>query len=947
MTFPIPRRQAGTTAAMLLAAACGSLLLSAQQPTVLSLPVGDGRLTIEPCGAGILRVVFARDPAFAGRQSLAAGGRRCETVRATTAVSEREATLETPALVARVDRATGTVTIRDRDGTVLLAERPGGRTLEAATVQGERTFHVRQQWEPADEALYGLGQHQLGLMNIKGYDVDLWQHNVSMAVPVLVSSRGYGILWDNPSYTRFGDLGRAAPIPADQLRDASGRPGGLTGSYFADARFERQVAARVDAVIDIEVPGGTPTPNTRIHPDLPPEGDISVRWEGAVVPAVSGDHIFQAYSNAGIKLWIDERLVMDHWKQGWLPWYDVARVRLEQGRTHRVRLEWSKDQGVETLQFGWKPPAADDATSLWSEVGDGIDYYVLHGPSLDSVIANYRRLTGEAPMMPRWAFGLWQSRERYRTAQESLDVLAEYRRRGLPIDVIVQDWQYWKDDAWGSHAFDEARFPDPESWIRAIHEQHDARLMISVWGKFYPGTAHFEALKAGGHLYEEPLRAGLKDWLGFPYTFYDAFSPGGGRLFWSQLKETLFEKGIDAWWMDATEPDLVQPMPTLDLQRRFMHPTALGSGARVLNAYPLVNSRAIYDGQRGSAPNQRVFILTRAAYAGQQRYASAMWSGDVTATWQAFRKQVPAGLGLSLSGLPYWTTDSGGFATPPRFTRTPMSPADAEEWRELNVRWFQYATFLPVMRLHGQHPFREPWHIAPDSHPAYTAMARFARLRYRLLPYVYSLAGAVTHEGGSFLRPLVMDFPGDPQAREIGDQFLFGPALLVNPVTTYEARARQVYLPGAGPWYDAWTGVAHAGARAIDAAAPYDTLPLFVRAGSILPLGPDLHYTGEKPADPITLIVYAGADGRFTLYEDDGLTYEYEQGGSSRIPLTWSEATGTLTIGRRDGSFTGMLRDRTFRAVLVSQDTARGLDRADEHATAVAYRGEAVEVKLR
>jgi alpha-D-xyloside xylohydrolase len=673
---------------------------------------------------------------------------------------------------------------------------------------------------------------------------------------------------------------------------------------------------------------------------------VSVRWEGEVAAETTGDHTFQTFSNGGVRLWVGDRLVIDHWRQGWLPWIDLARVRLEAGRRTRLKLEWTKDQGMETMRLLWKAPAPGRAISLWSEVGEGVDYTFVYGPDLDRVVAGYRRLTGEAPMMPRWVFGLWQSRQRYKTAQESLDVVDGFRSRGIPFDTIVQDWFYWRENAWGSHAFDPERFPDPEGWIRAIHARH-ARLMISVWGKFYPGTENFGAMRSRGFLYELNLKEGLKDWVGpgYPYTFYDAFNPEARRLFWSQVERALFLKDVDAWWMDATEPDLL-PTPTLDGQRTHMHPTALGTGSRMLNAYSLVNSRGVYEGQRAAAPGQRVFILTRSGFAGQQRYAAATWSGDITSTWTAMRAQIPAGLGFSLSGMPYWTMDVGGFSVPGRFAGEKVSPEDAEEWRELNARWFQLGTFVPLLRVHGEFPFREMWQLGGESHPAYQAELKFDRLRYRLLPYVYSLAGSVTHQSGTILRPLVMDFPTDARARDVGDQFLFGPAVLVSPVTTYKARSRFVYLPPAAGWYDFWTGTAVAGGQTIDAPAPYDSIPVHVRAGSIVPLGPELQYTGEKPAEPITLLVYAGGDGAFTLYEDDGLTCAYENGAFTRIPVRWSDATRTLTIGRREGAFPGMLAERSFEVVLVSRDKAVGFSFAPHADRTVRYRGEAVEVRL-
>jgi alpha-D-xyloside xylohydrolase len=510
----------------------------------------------------------------------------------------------------------------------------------------------------------------------------------------------------------------------------------------------------------------------------------------------------------------------------------------------------------------------------------------------------------------------------------------------------VQDWFYWKADQWGSHQFDPARFPDPAGWIRDIHDKYHAHLMISVWPKFYPTTTNFQIMRAHHFLYEPNLGEDIIDWTGHPDTFYDAFNPAARELFWSQINTNLFSKGVDAWWMDASEPDMTAT-PTLAGQRAHMHPTAMGTGARMLNAYPLVNSEAIYEGQRQAAPNQRLFILTRSGFAGEQRYAAAVWSGDTSSTWTAMRAQITAGLGFCLSGMPYWTMDTGGFSVPARFSTSNPTPADAAEWNELNARWFEFGTFVPLLRVHGEFPYREMWELGGDNSPACRAELKFDRLRYLLLPYIYSLAGAVTHEGGTIMRALVMDFPADTNVFNIGDQYLFGPALLVNPVTTCQARSRPVYLPpAAGGWYDFWDGQWLAGAQTIDAPAPYDAIPIYARAGSIIPTGPEIQYTGEKPADPITLYVYAGADGGFTLYEDDGLTYDYEHGAFARIPIRWDDAKRTLTIGEREGSFKGMLKERTFNAVLITKDKPAGFPATPTTEHSVKYNGKLVQIKF-
>jgi alpha-D-xyloside xylohydrolase len=898
------------------------------------LPVGDGFLRLQVRDPGIIRVAYAKDRAFFTRPSLAVLPATEPVPHWDLTQNAHEILLTTAKLQACVSLDSGAVSFYDPSGQLLLAEKPGARALEAATVQGENTFHLRQEWLPNDdESLYGLGQQQLGIIDLKGYDLNLWQHNTNVVVPFLVSSRGYGILWDNASYTRFGDLRPFTSIPADCLRDATGQPGGLTTGTFSPANPDQLQNSSVTANITLGSGRAGGRRNNR-----------STRWTGQIVPPTTGDYQFQTYSNGGIKVWIDSRLVIDHWRQNWLTSNDQVKIHLEAGHSYPIKVESGGDQTT-TMELRWKTPNPSTDTSLWSEVGDGLDYYFIIGPALDQVIAGYRQLTGQATMLPQWAFGLWQSRQRYETSQESLDVLAEFRKRQIPFDNIVQDWQYWPRDQWGSHLFDPQRFPDPVAWIKAIHDQH-AHLMVSVWGKFYPGNANFDAMQKAGFLYQPNLTEGLRDWIGFPYTFYDAFNPAARQLFWQQINTALFSKGVDAWWMDATEPDLTASPPTLEGQRTHMNPTALGTASRVLNGYALENSRAVYEGQRSAAPNQRVFILTRSGFAGQQRYGAVTWSGDITSTWTALAKQIPAGLGFSISGIPYWTMDTGGYTMQSKFSTDNPTPENLDEWRELNARWFELSTFTPFLRVHGELRPREMWNLGDETTPVYQAELKFDRLRYAMLPYIYSLEGGVVHDSGTIMRPLVMDFPKDATAREIPDEYMFGPAFLVAPITTYKARSRPVYLPTGATWYDFWTGVAQPGGQTLDTAAPYDSLPLYVRAGSIIPFGPIVQYTGEKPADPITLHIYAGADGEFTLYEDDGLTYDYEKGAFARIPLHWNDANQTLTIGQREGSFPGMLTDRTFNLVLHSPTPPTDFAYTTKPNATVSYHGKPVSVSL-
>jgi len=550
-------------------------------------------------------------------------------------------------------------------------------------------------------------------------------------------------------------------------------------------------------------------------------------------------------------------------------------------------------------------------------------------------------------MLPRWALGFWQSRERYKTQQEIEQTVDEFRKRKIPLDNIVLDWSYWKEDAWGSQDFDSSRFPDPSGMISKLHNQYNAHFMISVWPKFYEGIDNYRLFDEKGWLYKQNIKDRQRDWIGKGYvsTFYDAYNADARKLFWNLLDKHLFSKGVDAWWLDATEPDVLSNA-SIEHRKELMNPTALGPATQYFNGYALMNASGIYEGQRQAKPDQRVFILTRSAYAGIQRYAAATWSGDIASRFDELARQIPAGINFSLSGLPYWTTDIGGFYVEDKYDQpAPQGPA-LQEWRELNTRWFQYGAFCPLFRSHGQFPYREVFNIAPENSTEYQSMLYYNQLRYRLMPYIYSLAGATYHHDYTIMRGLIMDFGADTAVRNIKDQFMFGPALLVNPVYSYQARSRALYLPANTGWYDLYKGQFTNGGQHITAAAPLERMPLYVKEGSILPFGPALQYTGEKAADTVMLYVYTGKDAQFTLYEDEGLNYNYEKGQFSRIALSWNEAKQTLSIGAAEGTFPGMLQQRTFRIIKISKDKAKGLDLNQQPDQTVQYNGKEQTVLL-
>ncbi len=852
-------------------------------------------------------------------------------------------TLSTSLLSAEVSLLTGAVSFTDNDGTLFLTEKEdGGRSFMPVMAMGEKGYTIRQQFESyPDEAIYGLGANQTSFMNLKGKDADLFQYNTLAVVPFIISNRNYGILWDNNSRTKYGDIRDWNELSSLKLYDSQGAENGLTATY-ADRKTGKQVfTTRNEREISYQF-----IPDLAGFPEGFNPGEGKVTWEGAFETDTTGVFKFMFNSAGYARLWIDGRLLFDRWRQCWNASASYFTLNLEQGRRYPLKIEWIPDGGESYIALRYLTPLDDDEQqriSFWSEVADQIDYYFISGENMDEVISGYRTVTGKAPVMPEWAMGFWQSRQRYTNQEELLDVVREYRKRNIPFDNIVLDWQYWPADKWGDHQFDVTRFPDPDGMIRTLHDDLNARIMISVWPKYYVGTENYEAMKSKGYLYMRNVEMERRDWIGYLSTFYDAFNADARTAFWNQINIALYSRGIDAWWLDATEPDITSNLP-MEERKAMMNPTALGSADRYFNAYSLVQAQGVYEGQRATDPENRVFILTRSAFAGLQRYSVANWSGDIAARWHDMAAQIPCGLNMSMSGIPWWTMDIGGFSVESRYHNP--SPADLDEWRELMTRWHQYGAFVPLFRSHGEFPFREIYNTAPDNHIAYKTMVEYNRLRYRLMPYIYSLAGQAWLNDYTIMRGLTMDFSLDTEVFDIADQYMFGPSLMVNPVTEYKARSRNVYLPSAYGWYDVRTGRHYAGGTVIEADAPYEWMPLFAREGSLIPTGPDIQYTGEKEADPLTLWVYAGADGAFELYEDEGDNYNYEDGAYTLIPLTWNEAERTLTIGKREGEYRGMLHERTINVIMVSENKAVKLDFGRPPDKSVKYSGEEIKVRF-
>ena len=891
----------------------------------------------------IIRVISVPDGAFPQEESLMAVAQSGPIPDFKVEESDEAVTVITASIKAAVSLRTGEVVFSDPAGKMILAEKQGGgKSFIPVKIKDESYYAVRQQFEsPDNEALFGLGANQTSNMNLKGKDADLFQYNTIAVVPFIISNRNYGLLWDNNSRTKFGDIREYSELSAMKLYNSAGSEGGLTATYSNRNDNNAVVTSREEKEI-----------NYQFIPDLPkfPAGyDLTngfVTWEGSFESDTSGLHKFVFTSAGYAKLWIDGKLVFDRWRQCWNPSSNYFDLGIEKGRKYPVRIEWTPDGGESFIAFKYlKPadPAEQNRISFYSEVARQIDYYFICGGSMDEVISGYRAVTGKAPVMPKWAMGFWQSRERYTRQDELLATVTEFRKRKIPLDNIVLDWQYWPPDKWGDHNFDPSRFPDPDGMIRTLHDQFNARIMISVWPKYYVGTENYEAMNSKGWLYRRNVEKGQKDWLGFVSTFYDPFNAAAREAFWGQINTKLFSRGIDAWWLDATEPDICSNLP-MDERKALMDPTALGPADKYFNAFSLVNAQGVYEGQRRVNPDQRVFILTRSAFAGLQRYSAANWSGDIGARWHDMKAQIPCGLNFCMSGIPYWTMDIGGFAVEARYYNP--SSADLDEWRELMTRWFQFGTFVPIFRSHGQYPYREMYNIAPENHEAYKAMLSSDKLRYRLMPYIYSLAGQTWMNDYTIMRGLAMDFGADKTVYDIDDQYMFGPSLMISPVTVYKARTRSVYLPDGGGWYNFFTGSFYEGGRYLDADAPYSSIPVFVKEGSIIPAGPEIEYASEKPANPVTLFVYTGRNGEFMLYEDEGTNYNYEKGAFTVIPLSYSEADHTLTIGNREGEFPGMLRTRTFRIVRVSKDKPAVLNFESDPDIVTEYSGSEVKIQL-
>ena len=761
-----------------------------QTPHGLKASLPDMEVEIRMYSPGIARILKSPDPIQQEPSSFAVV-KEPESVDFDLQKKDGHAILTTQSLQITLDLQTGQLIYSDPTGKRLLAETERGTQFTPVRYNQVSTLKIRQAFSLSpDETIYGLGQQQQGRMNQRNQAVYLRQENTSIAIPFFQSIQGYGVFWDNTSYTMFTD---------------------------------------------------NPT-----------------------------------------------------------------------------------------------------ETAFDSQAGTCVDYYFMYGGSADAVIGQMRDLTGQVPLNALWSYGFWQSRERYTGQDETLDVVKRYRSLQVPLDVIVQDWQYWGTDQadWNAIEFNNPKFPDARKMVEEVHNLN-AHIAISIWPTFGYKTSLYQTFKEKGMLLD------LEGWPAEARP-YDPFNPEARQIYWSAIRDNMYSIGIDGWWLDATEPELNQKD-----YYKIKQSTHIGPYQEVANAFPIASVGGVYTNQRQESNDKRVFILTRSAFAGQQRYAATVWSGDIASKWDVLSNQISAGLNFSLCGLPYWNTDIGGFVSCEAYPGGVSDPA----YHELYVRWNQFGAFTPLMRSHGTCTPREIYQFGERGTWAFDAIEKYIRLRYRLLPYIYSTAWQVTSHHDTFMRALIMDFPQDQQTHDLGSEYLFGRSLLVAPVTepmyvkgktpNFDTiGTKTVYLPGDCAWYDFWTGDKIAGSQTIEREAPIDILPLYVKSGSILPIGPDVQYASEKPWDELEIRIYPGANGEFVLYEDETDSYNYEKGQYSTIRFCWDDASRTLTIQDREGEFPGMLSKRKFRIVKVSNGHGIGGDLCAKADKTVTYSGKSIRVKL-
>ena len=816
-----------------------------------------GIVQVEVCSESVIHILASAAPALV-KPPVPAVIRPCDSVKFTASSDNSAFRIQTSKLRIEIAKDTGSVRFLTSDGGSILSEDPRQWQPFALTGVEGPAHGIQQQFQLSPgEALYGLGQHQEGFFNLRDIPIRLLQANTNITIPFLVSTKGYGLLWNNAALTDFDPTTEV--IPLDN-----------TGA-----------------------------------------GSFRTAQEGEYGFLLNGNY------RDKLQLSIDGKEIINI-KNMWVAGSASAKIHLAANTTYKVMAETGGNTKLSVR-------APSEKMAFRSETGEAIDYYFMYGPEPTRVIAQYREFTGAAPLLPRWAYGFWQCRERYSSQQQILDTAAEFRKRKIPVDVLVQDWRYWGKYGWNAMRFDESDYPDPAEMMSSLHQQN-LHLIISVWPKFGAETEVNREMEAAHLLLKSAASAGEPGESKESESWADLFNPQAQKAYWADINRNLFAAGLDGWWLDASEPE-GDPLKNDD--------TFLGPGKTVRNAYPLFETSAVYDGQRAANPNKRVVILSRSAFTGQQRNGSISWSGDVSGNWETLRRQIPAGLSFGISGFPYWTTDIGGFFRPvDQYTST--------EYHELLIRWFQFGAFCPIFRIHGYQSETEMWKYGPEVEQD---LRLYDTLRYRLLPYIYSQAWDVTSQGGTIMRALPMEFPNDLRVREIGDQFMFGPSLLISPVVEKGARERDLWLPGSGSWVDFWTGQRHPGGESVKAAAPLSRMPIHVKEGSILVLGPQVQ-SAEEAVNTLEIRIYPGSDADFTLYEDQGDSYSYESGARATIPMHWDDRRHVLTVGQTDGSFPNMPKQLTLRIVSVRAGQGVGVLPEDSADRVIQFDGHRIAVEV-
>ena len=860
---------------LLLFGSCQSKLNYEVVEEGVRIELSDGSLDIFPLSDNALRVKFYKGQELTVPEFVLTAGNEVPDFEVSEISGGLRFSLKNMSLEFNAKDAA--LSYFNSQGELFLREMAGSRLVIPDTVQGEACYFVEQSFvTDTDEVILGLGQFQDGRFNLNGISRRLTQVNSQIAIPFIYSNKGYGLLWHQYGLTDYNPTDNEIRLT---LKDAGDG---------AQAKLAEVTTTAGTQMISQDQNLYTATFT------VPKDGKYSVFLN---LGAMGNRHFVV----------IDGEPVIDQTNM-WLPPTVGALVDLKAGE-HEAQVLCKADN---IPSLFWKEE--DELTTFRSPHAQKLDYVVFYGPSADEVISAYRNLSGNAPMFPRWAFGFWQCRERYTSASHLVETLKEFRRRGLPMDVIVQDWQYWGNKGWGVPDFDETNYPNPSGFISEIHDMN-ARLMVSIW-------SNPDRNSRLGQIYLANNRfVGLTNWL-------DYFNPATGDDYWNTLNDNMFSKGVDAWWMDAVEPEN---------DALAGEQTYLGPGYFYRLTYPLMVSKSVYEGQRSVSKEKRVCILTRSAFSGQQRYGVINWSGDIGGSWEGYKRQIVAGLNFVMTGLPYWTTDIGGFF------RAGDSQYTDKKYHELLLRWYQWGAFSPIFRIHGYMSETEPWKYGDEVE---MNMRKMLNLRYRLLPYIYSQAWQVSSEGSTMIRPLVMDFREDARAIVEPYQYMFGISILVAPVIAAGIETMEVYLPEVTVWYDFWTGREYVGGQSVAADVPLDRLPLFVKAGSILPMGDFLQYSDEKPADVIELRIYKGADGNFCLYEDEGDNYDYERGAYATIEFSWNDALNTLTISDVKGDFPGRLQSRTFKLVLVSLGKGCGIEKTEIIDEEVLYSGKEISVVL-